>query len=34
VPKRQGQQNKAAGDQTKRAFYSHSSSPSKQVGPT
>src|SRR5579863_3918703 len=34
VPKCQGQQNKAAGDQTKCAFYSHSSSPSKQVGPT
>ena len=34
VPKCQGQQNKAASDQTKCSFYSHSSSPSKQVGPT
>src|SRR5690242_11348718 len=34
VPQRQGQQNKAASDQTKCTFYSHSSSPSKQIGPT
>src|SRR5208283_3502451 len=34
VPKCQGQQDKAASDQTKCAFYSHSSPPSKQVGPT
>src|SRR5579864_4507064 len=34
VPKSQGQQNKAASDQTKCTFYSHSGSPSKQIGPT
>src|SRR5579863_6453554 len=33
VPKCQGQQNKAARDQTKCAFYSHSCSPSKPVVP-
>src|SRR6266487_5918349 len=34
VPKCQGQQNEAAGNQTKCTFYRHSSSPSKQARPT